>query len=60
MKQLDVLFLFKRINFLEKSVSVLFTDNQLKGLHLASHTTINEAINTRKNYKLKPKLKEQI
>ncbi len=57
---MDVLFLFKRVNFLEKSLSLLFTENQLKGLHLASHTTINEAVSFRKNYKLKPKLKEQI
>ncbi len=39
LKQLDILFLFKRVNFLEKSFSLLFSESQLKGLHLSSHTT---------------------
>ena len=34
-KQLDILLILKRINFIEKSLSFLFTDHQLKGLHLA-------------------------
>lgn len=39
-KQLDILLILKRINFIEKSLSFLFTDHQLKGLHLASHYTL--------------------
>lgn len=59
-KQLDILLLLKRINFIEKSLSYIFTDHQLKGLHLASHYTLEEAIRLRKSYQLKPRLKEEM
>jgi hypothetical protein len=59
-KQLDVLFLIKRINFLEKSLSFLFTPPQLKALHLTHQPTMADAIATRHNYKLKHKLQKEI
>lgn len=60
MKQLDILLILKRINFIEKSLSYLFTDHQLNGLHLSSHYTLEEAVRLRKSYQLKPKLKEEM
>ena len=60
LKQLDVLFLLKRINFLEKSLSLLFSDHQLKALHLASHFSLAEAAELRRAYRLKARLKAEV
>jgi hypothetical protein len=60
LKQLDVLLLFKRINFLERSLTYLFSDHQLKGLYLSNQLTMDDAVGFRKNYKLKIKLKSEI
>jgi hypothetical protein len=60
LKQLDILYLLKRVNFIEKSLTFLFTDHQLKGLHLANQLTLSEATNMRRNYKLKAILKKEI
>jgi hypothetical protein len=60
LKQLDILYLLKRVAFLERSLSFLFTDHQLKGIYLSSQCTIAEAIHMRRNHKLKERLKESI
>jgi hypothetical protein len=59
-KQLDILFLIKRINFLEKSLTFLFTPPQLKALHLTHQPTMADAAAIRRNYKLKQKLKKEV
>jgi hypothetical protein len=60
LKQLDVLFLIKRLNFLEKSLTFLFTPPQLKALHLTHQLTMADAVATRRNYRLKDKLQREI
>jgi hypothetical protein len=42
-KQLDVRFLFERLNFIEKSLNTLFSDNQNQFLHLQRRPTLKEA-----------------
>jgi hypothetical protein len=53
LKQLDVLFLIKRLTF-------LFTPPQLKALHLTHQLTMADAVATRRNYRLKDKLQREI
>jgi hypothetical protein len=60
LKQLDVLFLIKRINFLERSLSFLFTPLQIKALHLTNQLTMADAVAIRHSYKLKNKLQREI
>ncbi len=59
-KQLDILFLIKRVAFLEKSLTFLFSGPQLTGLHLTEQPTLNAAIETRRNYRLKTRLIREI
>lgn len=60
LKQLDVLFLIKRVNFLEKSLTFLFTPPQLMDLYLTRQLTMSDAITTRRNYRLKAKLQQEL
>jgi hypothetical protein len=60
LKQLDVLYLIKRINFLEHSLTFLFTKKQLMALHLTNQLTMAEAAKIRRSYKLKKRLKKHI
>lgn len=60
LKQLDILYLIKRVNFLEKSMTFLFSEKQLKGLHLANQTSMEDAVRTRRSYKLKSKLHKEV
>jgi hypothetical protein len=53
LKQLDVLYLIKRINFLENSLTFFFTKKQLMALHLTNQLTMAEAAKIRRSYKLK-------
>ena len=56
LKQIDILYLLKRVNFLENTLTFLFTNHQIKGLHLTSHISLAEAVSLRKTYRLKSKL----
>jgi hypothetical protein len=60
LKQLDILFLLKRINFLEQSLTFLFSNDQMKCLHLANHFTMSEAVRVRRGYRLKSRLKGEM
>lgn len=51
-KQLDVLYLYKRVIFLQRAVSTIFSDQQLKALHLFQNFTLDEARQVRKRHKL--------
>jgi len=57
-RQLDVLFLFKRILLLEKSVSVIFSESQIKALHFQRKPTLDEAKRNRKRYKVSLRYKQ--
>lgn len=50
-KQLDILYLFKRITFLERAIGALLTDNQVRSLHLFKKRTLAEAIKDRRQFK---------
>lgn len=51
-KQLDVLYLFRRLAFVERAVSTLFTTHQIKALHLYQKISLTEAQQIRKRYKI--------
>jgi hypothetical protein len=55
-KQFDVRFLFERLDFLERSLSHLFNDNQTRFLHLLRKPTIKDASERRENYRFKGSL----
>ena len=40
---LDIVFMIKRADYLEKSIEILFEDHQLKGLHLWKRMSIEDA-----------------
>ena len=50
-KQLDVLYLFRRITFLERAISTIMTDKQQRALHLLENRTLDEAKKDRRKYK---------
>jgi hypothetical protein len=39
-KQLDVLYILKRVFFLERTINILFEEHQLKGIHLQQNMTL--------------------
>ena len=41
LKQFDVLYLYKRVNFLEKSLGCMLEEYQLKGMHLTEQITLD-------------------
>ena len=45
---LDTVFMIKRVDYLEKSIEILFEEHQLKGLHLWKRMSIEDAD---KNYR---------
>lgn len=51
-KQLDVLYLYRRIAFLQKAIGTIFTDHQLKALHLYPRSSLSEAQDFRKRHKV--------
>lgn len=52
LKQIDVLYLLKRVTFLERAIEILLDSHQLKGVHLLKHLSIEEAKRNRRNFKL--------
>lgn len=55
LKQIDVLYLLKRVTFLERATEILLDSHQLKGVHLLKHLSIDEAKKNRRNFKLHEK-----
>ena len=53
LKQLDVMFLFRKIHFLEGAMNLLLTRPQLKGLMLQHELNVTEAKEIRKSYCIK-------
>ena len=53
---LDVVYLQKRIDFLERALPILLEEHQLKGLHLIHDLTVNEADKKFKEYQLRDRL----
>ncbi len=53
---LDITYLQKRINFLEKALSVLFEKHQFEALFLCQNITREEADETYEKYSLKERL----
>jgi hypothetical protein len=43
LKQLDIMYLIERVIFLEKAINNVFSETQLKGLHLQSKWTFEDA-----------------
>jgi hypothetical protein len=50
-KQLDILYLYKRVVLLERGLSTLLSERQLSALHLLDKPTLAEAKKTRRKYK---------
>jgi hypothetical protein len=59
-KLLDIVYLSRRIDFLERAVAVLLEEHQLKGLHLAHHITRQEADRQIGNHRLKSRLRNYL
>ena len=53
---LDVIYLQKRIDFLERALPILLEDHQLKGLHLIHDLTVDEAEKKFKEHQLRDRL----
>ena len=53
---LDVIYLHKRIDFLERALPILLEEHQLKGLHLVHDLTVEEANKNYKEYQIRDKL----
>ncbi len=58
LKQLDILYLLKRVSYLERAIEVMLDDHQLKGIHLLQKPTLAQARRYRKNFKLQQKVIE--
>jgi hypothetical protein len=55
-KQLDVLYLFKKIHILESAMVLLFSKHQLRGLMLKHEMTVSEVRGIRKMYSFKKEM----
>ena len=53
---IDIIYLYKRIEFLERALEVILDDHQLKVLHLMRNKTFKEAENNFKRYEMKNNL----
>lgn len=51
-KQLDILFLYKRVVILERAIGTLLNEKQIQALHLYENPTLAEAKKYRRRYKL--------
>lgn len=51
-KQLDVLFLYKRVVILERAIGTLLNEKQIQALHLYENPTLAEAKRHRRRYKV--------
>jgi len=52
-RQLDILYLLKRVTYLERATEMLFDDSQLKGMQMLRQISLEEAKHNRKKYKLR-------
>ena len=55
-KLIDIIYLYKRLDFIERVIEVLLDDHQLKVLHLMRNKTFKEAENNTKLYEMKDNL----
>lgn len=53
LKQLDVMFLFRKISILESAMKLLLTRPQMRGLMLQHEQNVTEARKIRKQYAIK-------
>lgn len=50
-KQLDILYLFRRVTILERAMNSLLTDRQIRALHLIDTKTLAEAKSDRRKFR---------
>lgn len=50
-KQLDILYLMRRVTILERGISSLLTDRQIRALHLLDNRTLAEARRDRRKFR---------
>lgn len=55
-KLLDIHYLYRRIEFLERAVSMSFERHQLKGIHLVHAATVEETEDTFKRHRFRDRL----
>lgn len=53
LKQLDVMFLFKKIHIFESAMKLMLTKPQLRGIMLQHEQNVTEARRIRKQYAIK-------
>jgi len=56
LKQLDIFYLIERVLFLEKAIGNLFDESQLRGLHIQTKLSLEEATKERRKFKIKNKV----
>jgi hypothetical protein len=50
-KQLDILYLMRRVTFLERAMNSVLTEDQVCALHLMENRTLAEAKKDRRRFK---------
>lgn len=53
---IDILYLYNRIEFLERALGVILDEHQIKALHLMRNKTLGEAEKQLENYQMKTNL----
>jgi hypothetical protein len=41
LKQMDILYLLKRVSFLERAMEVIFEEHQITGIHMMKRYTLD-------------------
>lgn len=59
-KLIDILYLYKRLEFIERALEVLLDDHQIKVLHLMRNKTFSEAEHNVKLYQMKENLSKLV
>lgn len=57
---IDIIYLYKRIEFLERALEVILEEHQIKALHLMRNKTFAEAEKQYENYQMKNNLEKFI
>lgn len=52
-KQLDILYLFRRVTILERAIKNIFSDEQMRALYFINNRTLAEAKSDRHKFKWK-------
>ena len=60
LKQLDILYLIKRVSFTERALKLMLEEHQFKGIHLMDRVTMREARSIRKAYKMRHQLSDEL